>query len=134
VSLSARNVLLVVDDDPELLALIAEIGRRCGYTVVTADSGTAFASSASRPAVAGDTGPADGRHGWRRRLRHLAASSVKADVLLLSGMDAKVLPHRAPVRLSLGLRMLDALQKPVRMQELEVYLLKHSGECTAHRR
>ncbi len=128
-ALSARNVLLVVDDDPELLALIAEIGRRSGYAVVTADSSTAFrqaVASAQPSLVILDLQMADmdGVEG----LRHLAASSTKADVLLLSGMDGKVLATARQFGLSLGLRMLDPLQKPVRMQQLEAYLLKHSGE------
>ncbi|MGE0115987.1 MAG: EAL domain-containing protein [Steroidobacteraceae bacterium] len=128
-SVSARNVLLVVDDDPELLALIAEIGKRSGYSVVTADSGGAF-----RQAVAQDQpdlvildlqmADMDGVEG----LRHLAATASKADVLLLSGMDSKVLGTARQFGLSLGLRMLDALQKPVRMRELEAYLLKCNGE------
>ncbi|MGC3981824.1 MAG: EAL domain-containing response regulator [Steroidobacteraceae bacterium] len=128
-SLSVPNVLLVVDDDPALLALIAEIGKRSGYSVVTADSSPAF-----RQAVA-QTQPAlvildlqmadmDGVEG----LRHLAAVTPKSDIVLLSGMDSKVLATARQFGLSLGLRVLDALQKPVRMRDLENYLLKHNGE------
>ncbi len=128
-SLSARNVLLVVDDDPELLALLAEIGKRSGYAVVTADSAAAFrqAVASSHPSLVIldlQMADMDGVEG----LRHLAASSIKADVLLLSGMDSKVLATARQFGVSLGLRMLDPLQKPVRMQQLEAYLLKHNGE------
>lgn len=130
-SLSARNVLLVVDDDPELLALIAAIGKRSGYDVVTADSGAAFrhAVAQSHPALVIldlQMSDMDGVEG----LRHLATatSSNRPDVLILSGMDHKVLASARQFGLSLGLNILDALQKPVRMQELETYLRKFNGE------
>lgn len=128
-TLSARNVLLVVDDDSELLALIAEIGKRCGYAVVTADSSAAFrqAVATAQPSLVLldlQMADMDGVEG----LRHLAAASAKADVLLMSGMDNKVLATARQFGVSLGLRMVDALQKPVRMQQLETLLNKHSGE------
>ncbi len=127
-SLSARNVLLVVDDDQELLALIAEIGKRSGYTVITADSSAAFKQAvlAQPTLVILDLQMAD--MDGVEALRHLAATGARADVMLLSGMDVKVLATARQFGLSLGLRMLDALQKPVRMRELEACLLKLSGE------
>lgn len=130
-SLSARNVLLVVDDDPELLALIAEIGKRSGFAVVTADSSSAFrqAVAQSPPSLVILDLQMDDMDGVEG-LRHLAAAYSKADILLLSGMDNKVLGTARQFGLSLGLSMLDALQKPVRMHELETYLLKHNGERT----
>lgn len=127
-SLSVRNVLLVVDDDPELLALIAEVGKRSGYSVITADSGSAFRQAVAQAQpnlVMLDLQMADmdGVEG----LRHLAATASKADVLLLSGMETKVLATARQFGLSLGLRMLDVLQKPVQMRELETYLLRYNG-------
>lgn len=128
VSLSARNVLLVVDDDPALLALIAEIGKRSGYEVVTADSCAAFrqAVAQAHPSlVILDLQMAD--MDGVEALRHLATAVTKAEILILSGMDHKVLATARQFGLSLGLRVLDALQKPVRMRELETYLIKHNG-------
>ena len=127
-SLSARNVLLVVDDDPALLALIAEIGKRSGYAVITAGSGTEFRQAVAHANLSViildlQMDDMDGVEG----LRHLATVGTKADVLLLSGMDHKVLATARQFGLSLGLNMHDALQKPVRMRELEAYLLKHNG-------
>lgn len=128
-TLSARNVLLVVDDDAELLALIAEIGRRCGYDVVTADSSAAFrqAVATAQPSLVILDLQMDDMDGVEG-LRHLAATSAKAGVLLMSGMDNKVLATARQFGVSLGLRMVDALQKPVRMQQIETILNKHSGE------
>lgn len=128
-SWSARNTLLVVDDDQALLALISEIGKRCGYSVVTADSSAVFRHAVAHCApslVILDLQMADmdGVEG----LRHLAATNTKAEIMLLSGMDAKVLATARQFGVSLGLRMLDALQKPVRLRELETYLLKHNGD------
>ena len=127
--LSARNVLLVVDDDPQLLALIAEIGKQSGFAVVTADTGNAFrhAVAHSAPSLVILDLQMDDMDGVEA-LRHLATVGTKADVLLLSGMDQKVLATARQFGLSLGLPMLDALQKPVRMQQLETYLFKHNGE------
>jgi EAL domain-containing protein (putative c-di-GMP-specific phosphodiesterase class I)/AmiR/NasT family two-component response regulator len=129
VSVSARNTLLVVDDDQELLALIAEIGRRTGYLVVTADSSASFrrALSQSPPSlVILDLQLAD--MDGVEALRHLAATNNAADVLLLSGMESKVLSTARQLGLSLGLSMLGALQKPVRMSDLEATLRKYKGE------
>jgi EAL domain-containing protein (putative c-di-GMP-specific phosphodiesterase class I)/FixJ family two-component response regulator len=128
VSLSARNTLLVVDDDRELLALIAEIGKRSGYAVISADSGAAFrqAMAQQQPSLLIldlQMADMDGVEG----LRHLANTGATTDVLLLSGMDGKVLATARQFGLSLGLRMLDTLQKPVSMQALGAFLLAHNG-------
>ena len=127
--LSAPNVLLVVDDDRELLALIAEIGRRCGFTVVTADSSESFrrALAQERPSLVTldlQMSEMDGVEA----LRHLATAGCSAEILLLSGMDNKVLATARQFGLSLGLRMLDSVQKPARLSELEALLTKHNGE------
>lgn len=127
--MSAANELLVVDDDQELLALIAEVGRRCGYSVVTADSSASFrhALATTQPSlVLLDLQMVD--MDGVEALRQLAAVQAHADVVLLSGMDVKVLATARQFGLSLGLHMLDSLQKPTRLHQLEAVLNKHNGD------
>lgn len=128
-SLSARNVLLVVDDDRELLALIAEVGRRSGFNVITADSSAEFrrAVAQTQPSlVILDLQMAD--MDGVEALRHLAMGGILADVLLLSGMDSKVLATARQFGQSQGLRMLEPLQKPARLCALESFLARYNGE------
>ena len=124
-----RNSRLVVDDDQELLALIAELGKRNGYAVLTADTGASFKQilSEHQPSlVLLDLQMAD--MDGVEALRHLASLGSKAEVMLMSGMDHKVLATARQFGLSMGLQMQAAMQKPVRIVELEAILARHRGE------
>ncbi|MGD9843211.1 MAG: EAL domain-containing protein [Steroidobacteraceae bacterium] len=124
------NILLVVDDDQGMRTLVAEVGKRNGYVVFTADSGDALKQilSEQQPSlITLDLQMAD--MDGVEALRHLANNSCAAEVILLSGMDHKVLATARQFGLSLGLNMREPMQKPVRVHDLEKNLLRHKGEC-----
>src|SRR5690606_38286406 len=63
-------------------------------------------------------------------LRYLGEHGSKAQVLVASGMDQRVLATAQQIGRSQGLQMLGALQKPLMLQELEAMLrrsLRHDA-------
>lgn len=127
-----HNVLLVVDSDPEFVTDVVELAKRASYTAVTADSAANFRHAVTqfRPSVvmldlqmAGMDGVAG--------LRYLASTGLAAEVLLVSSMDARVLATARQFGTSLGLKMLDVMQKPLRMNELEARLIKSRVDSNA---
>lgn len=107
--------LLVLDDDPRMCDYLAAIGRRAGWQVETATDGTAFARllATLRPdAVFLDLrlGETDGIE----ILRSLATRSYSGAVVLLSGFNDRVLDAARAIGAGFGLRIADALEKPVR--------------------
>lgn len=122
-SVPAHQTLLVVDDDLSILALVSEVARRMGMLVLTADSGASFrhALLQVKPGMIlldlqiPDT---DGVE----NLRYLATQGCTAEIVLMSGLDPKVLSSARQFGLSLGLRMSEVVRKPVRVQDIEAVL------------
>ena len=128
-SVFESNVLLVVDDDHELRALIAEIGKRNGYSVLTAESGAVLKQllADQHPSLVildMQMGDMDGVEA----LRLLANIKCPAEIMLMSGMDQKVLATARQFGLSLGLNMRDTVHKPVSVRDIEASLQRHKGE------
>lgn len=123
-----EHVLLIVDDDQELQVLLAEVGRRAGYRVLLADSGACLKEQLAQHPVSLvlldlQMMDMDGVEA----LRHMASVGCQADVMLVSGMGHKVLSTARQIGLSMGLRMQEIMQKPVRVAVLEQVLLQHRG-------
>ena len=86
------NRLLIVEDEPEVVAFIAEVGRKLGFAIASTGDGTDFVRLVDtfRPSLIvmdlhlPDT---DGVE----LLRSLVARDCKAHILLLSGVDERVL-------------------------------------------
>lgn len=125
----AHNVLLIADSDPEFVAQVVELAKQLSYTPISADSAAHFRQLATqfKPSlvmldlqVAGMDGVAG--------LRYLASTGIATEVLLVSRMDARVLATAKQFGSSLGLKMLEVMQKPLRMKELEARLIKSRVE------
>lgn len=119
----ARPRLLLVDDEPSLGDYLARAANECGFDAeVTGDDRKfrdAFVSS--RPdSVALDLGM-PGMDGVEL-LRFLADERFGGPVLIVSGHDRRVLESAFRLGEALGLTMAGPLQKPVRLDELEIVL------------
>lgn len=127
-----HNVLLIADSDADFIYQVVELAKRASYTVVTADTAAHFrhAIAQFKPSLVMIDLQMAGMDGVAG-LRHLASTGLATEVLLVSSMDARVLATARQYGVSLGLSMLDVMQKPVRLNEVEARLVKSRLDSTA---
>ena len=121
----SANRLLVIDDQQELCEFIAEVAKRLGFDAVAVTEADAFrrAYLDFRPTVVVLDLQMSGSDGIEL-LRYLGHQGAKAQVLVASGMDQRVLSTAEQVGRAQGLSMLGALQKPIMLGDLEAVLRK----------
>jgi EAL domain-containing protein (putative c-di-GMP-specific phosphodiesterase class I)/ActR/RegA family two-component response regulator len=111
--------LLAIDDEKGLLAVVQEIAQTAGYDVVTTTDPDFFLQQTrdwhptlvlmdlQMPDVDGV-----------ELLRAMAAEDLKAPIILMSGVEDKVLRTVGDLGTDLGLNMRGVLAKPIRMETL----------------
>ena len=111
--------LLVVDDEPAFGQIVKRVAQGCGFEVVVTETAGAFINAARswRPTVIMLDLKIPGADGIEL-LRLLAADKCSAHIVLSSGADTKVLESAMQLGRERGLKMSDALQKPVRAESL----------------
>jgi EAL domain-containing protein (putative c-di-GMP-specific phosphodiesterase class I)/ActR/RegA family two-component response regulator len=111
--------LLVVDDEPAFGTIVKRVAQGCGFEVVVTETAGAFMSAARswHPTVILLDLKIPGSDGIEL-LRSLAADKCPAHIVLSSGADTKVLEAAMQLGLERGLKMGEALQKPVRVENL----------------
>ena len=115
--------LLVVDDEPALGEFIASAGRECGYAAVLTSDDRQFRDEflADCPDVAVLDLGMPGMDGVEL-LRFLADENYRSPVLIISGFDRRVLDSAFRLGEALGLTMVGPIEKPARLEELELLL------------
>ncbi len=121
----STNRLLVIDDQQELCEFIAEVAKRLGFEALAVTEADAFrrAYLDFNPTVIVLDLQMSGADGIEL-LRYLGSQGAKAQVLVASGMDQRVLSTAEQVGRTQGLSMLGALQKPIMLGDLEAVLRK----------
>jgi EAL domain-containing protein (putative c-di-GMP-specific phosphodiesterase class I) len=117
------NRLLVVDDEPGIVELITAAAHKFDYTVASATTAAGFLGlvDSFRPSlVVLDLHLPDGD--GVELLRMLVARGFKAPILLMSGVDERVLTAAYELGMAQGLTMYGALAKPVHLPDLEMKL------------
>jgi DNA-binding response OmpR family regulator len=118
-----RPRLLLVDDEPSLADFLARAAIECGFEPQIAVDDREFRDYflEKRPdMVALDLGM-PGMDGVEL-LRFLSDQEYSSPVLIVSGHDRRVLESAFRLGEALGLHMAGPLQKPVRLDELEIVL------------
>lgn len=115
--------LLLIDDEPALATFVAKAADMCGFEPMVADEDREFRDKfrENRPhMVVLDLGmpEMDGIE----LLRFLADENYKEPVLIISGFDRCVLDSAFRLGSALGLQMVEPVEKPTRLEELEVIL------------
>ena len=121
-----RPRLLLIDDEPQLAAFVANAARMCGFDPVETDRDDMFREQyLAEPTamVALDLGM-PGMDGVEL-LRFLADQSFAGPVLIISGFDRRVLESAFRLGEALGLTMVGPLEKPARLDALEAILKAH---------
>lgn len=119
------NRLLVVDDEPDIRDFIKEVAEEIGFEVAEAESQaqvqTALRSLSPTVIVLDLMMPeVDGVE----LLRFLVKEGCRAQILLISGLDPKVLNTANRLGTTLSLNMAGTLHKPMTVPELEATLTK----------
>ena len=111
--------LLLIDDDPDMGALVERIAKRCGYAVSTTVHADDFLArlESERPSHAMVDLQIPSLDGIEL-LRELARRGFTGPVLILSGMDSKVVNTARRFGTQSGLDIVAALTKPVRASVL----------------
>jgi len=121
------NRLLIVDDDPGVLAFLGDVGRCYQYDVALAQSVDELRAcyDAFGPSlIVLDLQYAHGD--GIEVMSYLKQHGCEAPIVLISGFDTRVLETARRVGLEFGLTIVDALVKPIRPDTL-------GGVLNAHR-
>ncbi|MEI7742229.1 MAG: EAL domain-containing response regulator [Chloroflexota bacterium] len=114
--------LIVLDDEPAMGEFVAEVGRRAGYDVRLATTAAAFVRELEEPAdvvtidlmVPGTDGV--------EILRSLSELPSPPEVILVSGMEERVIAGASRVATEFGLVVRGQVHKPFRAAELRALL------------
>ena len=119
----ARPRLLLVDDEPALGDYLARAATECGFDAEVTGDDREFRDSfvRDRPEIVALDLGMPGMDGVEL-LRFLAEQAYSSPVLIVSGHDRRVLESAFRLGEALGLTMAGPLQKPVRLDELEIVL------------
>ena len=118
--------LLVLDDDPDMCALVVSAATSAGYQAASSTDFGGFTAS-----LAPDTSvvvldlmmpEVDGI----QVLRYLSSQNYASDIILISGYDKKVLKVAGQLAEALGLNIRASVQKPVSLTSLRKILTKRS--------
>ncbi len=126
--------LLAIDDEDGLLAVVRAVGSDAGYDVVTTTNAGVFLEKTRdwQPTLVFmdlQMPDVDGVE----LLRELAANNVSAPIVLMSGVEDKVLRTIGDLGADLGLNMRGVLSKPVRLETFRRTLEQHAAPTTAQR-
>jgi len=110
---------LVIDDDPAITELIQDLADSIGYVALAANRYDRFLSIYEQHAVSAilldlQMPGVDGVE----YLRVLGERACKADIIVMSGHDSKVLEAAVRLGREHGLSMLGGLQKPIAIEKL----------------
>lgn len=129
-SLSSHR-LLVVDDQTEICNLLQDVGEACGFEVQCVHDSKSFQDVFERfkPTFTmldlqlGARSEGDGIE----LLRFLAKQKASAQIVMMSGLDEKVIATSARLGKSHGLNILGYLKKPFNIHDVESLLA--SSKC-----
>ena len=116
--------LLLADDDPALAGFMASAARSCGYNVIVTQTASSFQDAYCRekPDLLSIDLCMPGGDGVEV-LRFLARQNCKTPVIIVSGLDRRVLQSAVGLGTELGLTMVAQFKKPVRLKDLREVLL-----------
>ena len=111
--------ILFVDDDADIGEFISAAAQRMGFPCVATRSATAFMAAFNTEATLVMVDLVMPGMDGVELLRWLGQQRCKAGILLMSGMDKRVLETAQMLATSLGLTVVGRLQKPFRLAQLE---------------
>ncbi len=116
----ARNRLLIVDDEPAICTIVARVAEPLGFQVRSLNDSGRFLQTLKdfRPSLLILDLKMPGVDGVQL-LHQVKESHCEPQVMVISGMDQRVLNTAEKLGRSQGLQMLGVLQKPLQRSDLE---------------
>lgn len=124
--------LLVIDDDPLVGSVARRIAEKIGFDVLTTTDADSFKAAYEhfRPDVISLDLSMPGCDGIEM-LRYLADIGCRAQILIASGFDSKVLKSAHDLGMARGLNMAGVIAKPMRAAEVRA-VLEEARAATHH--
>lgn len=121
---NAPKRILAVDDDVSSAELVVRVAERCGFEgFATSDSrGVLNLTNALKPSML-CVDICMPNIDANELLQMLAKNGYEGEILIVSGQEPKILVETSEYAQSLGLSVIDALQKPIDFQELRQLFL-----------
>ena len=116
-----KRSALIIDDEPGIAAIAMDVAIECGYDVRILANGAALDAAASDSDVIVLDLLMPGLDGVEV-LRRLAAASSRAQIILISGMERRLLDSARKVADMQNLSVVGVLQKPFRPSELRTLI------------
>ncbi len=117
--LSARRHAFIVDDEPQVRTVVGNVLTAAGYNAHQLANGIELEAALIQwPPSVIVLDLALGNSDAIEVIRHLAAARYTGDVILISGRDAETLQEVHEIGENRGLKMLEPLHKPFRVEEL----------------
>ncbi len=125
------NTLVVVDDERGFADYVAKVAVAAGYEALVADSATEFRRlmEGAWPSVLLLDLQMPGTDGIEL-LRELGDQGCESKVVLVSGMDSRVLDSAYRLGTEIGLTMAGKVTKPVRAADLKQVLLRLGSDSS----
>jgi EAL domain-containing protein (putative c-di-GMP-specific phosphodiesterase class I)/ActR/RegA family two-component response regulator len=119
------NRLFVLDDDPDVGTFFGQVGQDLGFEVRVLANPKEFATAITsfKPSVLLLDLQMPERDGIEV-LRELTALDCRPKVLIMSGLDSRVLTTACELGLSMGIDVVGSFCKPIALDELEVLLVR----------
>ncbi|HEY1722968.1 MAG TPA: EAL domain-containing response regulator [Magnetospirillaceae bacterium] len=119
----AANRLLIIDDEPDIANLVAKVAHTCSYDVRSTSDAAEFRAIHRewQPTHISLDLHMPGMDGVEI-IRFLALEKSSAQILVMSGFDAKVVESARRLGTERGLSMAGALLKPLRVADLQKFL------------
>lgn len=123
-----RHRLLIMDDEPKVCAFIEKAARPLGFEIKSITDPTRFMDILKQflPSVIITDLRMPGCDGVQL-LQGMKDLGCQAQIIVISGMDQRVLSTAEKLGKSHGLEMLGVLQKPIKLAELQLFLRNAMG-------
>lgn len=128
---SQKNTVLIVDDDPSICKLIARVCTKFRYVpMVVPDRDEFEAAMGSQNLCLVITDLQMPEFDGIEFMNLLASERTDVPVVILSGFDPRVLQTAKSFARSVGLTVLDALKKPLSVEDLGAVLDRAKSRVT----
>lgn len=118
--------LLVLDDDPDMCALVVSAAASAGYQATSSTTFGGFTAGLTTDTSVVVLDLMMPEVDGIQVLRYLSTQNYRSDIVLISGYDKKVLKVAAQLAEALGLNLRASVQKPVTLKSLREILAKRA--------
>jgi len=114
--------LLVLDDDPDMCALVVNAATSAGYEAASSTTFEGFAASLTPETSVVVVDLMMPEVDGIQVLRYLSSQKFQSEIILISGYDKKVLTVAGQLAKALGLHVRASIQKPIGLNSLREIL------------